>query len=143
MMTIRGETPDHDISAPLRTDADVLRRVDFCVSDRSQRALWLLFIGPDEIQLPVVVPVSDIPERPGSDGAMGICTMIAQLMTESADCASAVIALARPGTVTLTDSDRQWCRTLHADAAREGAALRMICLAATDGVRQFTLDDAR
>jgi len=141
-MTITGEAPDHDISAPLRTDADVLRRVGFCIDDRSRRSLWLIFVGPDDVQLPLLVPISDIPDDPESAGATSICHIVSRVIAESADGGSAVMALTRPGTGTLTDSDRRWCRTLRAAAADEGAAIRMICLATADGVRQLTLDDA-
>ena len=141
MMSITGEAPDHDISSPLRTDADVLRRVDFCVGDRSRRSLWLLFIGPDGVQLPVLVPVSDIPESPEPGEIRGLCHMIAHIVADSVADGTAVITLVRPGTGTLTDPDRHWCRSLHTAAAEEGAAIRMVCLATTDGVRQLTLDD--
>ena len=59
MMTITNGKPEFDPLAPLNTDADVLDRVDQLISHdaRRDRALWLMFLAADGVQLPVVVPI--------------------------------------------------------------------------------------
>ena len=66
MMTMTGEAPDFDISAPLRTDADVLKRAGFLIDepDRLHRSLYLMFIDAGGVQLPLLVPVDGIPAEP-------------------------------------------------------------------------------
>ena len=63
MITTTGGTPDHDLLAPLSTDAEVLVRVDQIIRKdaRRDRSLWLFFIAADAVQLPVVVPIDDVP----------------------------------------------------------------------------------
>jgi hypothetical protein len=70
-MTITGGTPDYDLLAPLSTDAEVLDRIDQIIGRdaRRDRSLWLLFLAADGVQLPVVVPIDDVPASPGPDGS--------------------------------------------------------------------------
>jgi hypothetical protein len=136
--------PDIDLAAPLRTDQDLLRRIDHLLDQDSRRlrSLWLLFLDGDGVQLPVVVPIDDVPERPDPPLVGNLCDMIGHITGDAAAAGSAVIALTRPGGGTVNDSDRYWFRTLRASASERGVAIRMICLATRAGVRQLTLDDA-
>jgi hypothetical protein len=58
--------PGIDLAAPLSTDQDVIRRIDRLLDQdsRRQRSLWLFFLSGDGLQLPAVVPIDDMPERP-------------------------------------------------------------------------------
>lgn len=136
--------PDIDLTAPLSTDHDVIGRVDRLLDQQSRRrrSLWLLFLASGGVQLPVVVPIDDVPKRPDPHLVGNLCDVIAQVLGEAAADGSAVIALTRPGDETVDDSDRYWFRTLQAAALERGAAIRMICLATEASVRQLTLDVA-
>jgi hypothetical protein len=135
---------DHDPDAPLYTDRDVLQRVDYLIDQpsRRQRSVWLAFLSPDGIQLPVVTPIDAAPERPDSRGARNLCHMAAHVLADAAPGGSAVIALTRPGGGTVDDTDRCWFAALHSAARDEVVTIRMLCLATSDGVRQLTVDDA-
>jgi hypothetical protein len=139
MMTITGGTPDYDPLAPLSTDAEVLDRVDQVIGNdaRRDRTLWLLFLAADAVQLPVVVPIDDVPASPGPDAARCICDMIAQVLHDAAPGGSVVITLVRGNGLSVTDPDRQWLMALRASAARTGVHLRMLCLATRDGARRL------
>jgi hypothetical protein len=142
MLTMTGGTPEYDLLAPLDTDTDVLDRVDQLISGgaRRDRALWLLFLATDKVQLPVVVPIDDVPANPPPGAAASICDMSARVLNDAAPGGSVVIALARDAGRGVTDSDMQWIMALRAAAASSGVHLRMICVATTDGVRRLELE---
>jgi hypothetical protein len=139
MMTITYPTPDYDPSAPLMTVADVLDRVGSCIDQQSRtgRSLWIMFVDPDGVQLPVLVPIDGVPERPEPHEARAVCQVIAHVLNDAAPGGSAVISLTRPGSGKVLESDRHWASTLHEAADDGGAALRLVCLATRDGIRQL------
>jgi hypothetical protein len=139
MMTITNGTPEYDLLAPLNTDTDVLDRVDHLVSHdaRRGRSLWLMFLAADGVQLPVVVPIDDVPAHPEPGAAGQICDVIARVLNDAVPDGSVVITLARDNGRAVTDSDQQWFTALQAAAAQTGVSLSMVCLATTDGVRRL------
>jgi hypothetical protein len=139
MVTITSGTSDYDLFAPLNTDAEVLDRVDQLISNdaRRDRSLWLLFLAADAVQIPVVVPIDDMPASPGPETAGSICHMIAHVLHDAAPGGSVVITLVRGNGLTVTDPDQQWLMALRAAAARTGVHLRMLCLATRDGARRL------
>ncbi len=145
MMTMTSQSPGFNMSAPVRTDADVLGRVDRVVDPaaRQRRSLWLLFFGAGGRQLPVVAPIDGIPVRVGPELARPACHVIAHVLAGASPGGFAVVALTRPGGGTVTGPDRSWAGALRAAAGREGAAIRMICLATRDGVLALDSGDAR
>ncbi|HEY2079817.1 MAG TPA: hypothetical protein VGH53_26115 [Streptosporangiaceae bacterium] len=139
-----GDAPDLDLTAPLLTDMDVLRRVDRLVDQHSRRnhTLWLLFVSSDRVLLPVVVPIDGVPERPDPQFVGNMCFVIADVLAHQVPGGTAVVVLTRPGSETVDDTDRYWFRTIHGAAREHGASLRMLCLATQTSVRQLTVDDA-
>src|SRR5215472_4775108 len=97
MMTSTGGIPDFDLLAPLTTDTEILDRVDELIGEdeRRDRSLWLFFLSADAVQLPVVVPIDDMPASPDADSAGNICHMIAQVLHDSAPGGSVVATLVR------------------------------------------------
>ena len=139
MKTISGTTPDYDMSAPLKTDADILDRVASCIDQQSRtgRALWIMFVDPGGVQLPVLVPIDGAPESPEPSDARAVCHLVAQVLSDAAPGGSAVISLTRSGTGHVRESEQHWASALREAAADEGTTLRMVCLATRDGVRQL------
>jgi hypothetical protein len=139
-----GDAPDIDLTAPLSTDHDVLRRVEWLVDQHSRRnrTLWLLFLSSADVLLPVVVPIDGVPERPERQFVGNICFVIADVLAHQAPGGTAVVVLTRPGSETVHDTDRYWFRTIHSAAREHGASIRMLCLATPASVRQLTVDDA-
>jgi hypothetical protein len=144
MATWTPGEPDFDPAVPLDTDRDVLRRVDRLLDQdsRRQRSVWLMFLSGDRVQLPVVVPIDDVPERPDPLLVGNLCSVIADVLADAAPGGSAVVTLTRPGAESVDDTDRYWFRALYGAAPERGASIRMLCLATQAGVRQLTLDDA-
>jgi hypothetical protein len=132
-----------DLAAPLSTDQDIIHRVDHLLDQdsRRHRSLWLLFLSGEGVQLPVFVPIDDVPVPPDSLLARNLCGVIADVLGDVAAAGSAVVTLTRPGDETVDACDREWFHTLHAAARERGAAVRLICLATEAGTRKFTLED--
>jgi hypothetical protein len=141
MMNITGEIPGYDLLAPICTDAEVLGRVDQLIDTdaRRDRSLWLFFLTADAVQLPVVVPIDDMPVSPDPSTAGNICRMIAHVLGDSAPGGSAVITLVRDNGLSVTDTDQQWLLALTSAAAKTGSHLRMLCLATKEGTQQLDL----
>jgi hypothetical protein len=139
-----GGASHWDPAGPLVTDQDVVCRVDRLLDPDSwrRRSVWLMFLSGDGTQLPVVVPIDDVPERPDLELVGNLCHMIADVLAGAAPEGSAVVTLTRPGSETADDTDRYWFRSLYGAARQQGASIRMMCLATRTGVRQLTLDDA-
>src|SRR5215472_171134 len=128
--------PGSDIAFPLRTDEDVLRRVDLLVDldARQQRSIWLLFLSASGVQLPVVVPIDGVPEYPDLTTARSLCWVIAEALRHNVPGGHAIVVLTRPGGGAADDADLNWAATLHRAAGERGASLRMVCLATPSGV---------
>jgi hypothetical protein len=134
--TTPGPVPASDIAVPLRTDEDVLRRIDLLIDQdaRQLRSIWLLFLAASGVQLPVVVPIDGVPEYPDLTTARSLCWVVAEALRENVPGGHAVVVLTRPGAGVADDADRDWARTLHRAAGDRGASLRMVCLATPFGV---------
>jgi hypothetical protein len=133
--TTQGPLTAVDIAVPLRTDEDVLRRIDLLVDQdaRQLRSIWLLFLSACGVQLPVVVPIDGVPEYPDPTTARSLCWVIAEALREHVPGGHAVVVLTRPG-AGAADADLDWAATLHRAAADRGASLRLVCLATPSGV---------
>jgi len=134
--TTHGPVPASDIAVPLRTDEDVLRRIDLLVDQdaRQERSIWLLFLSASGVQLPVVVPIDGVPEYPDLTTARSLCWVIAEALRENVPGGHAVVVLTRSAAGPADDADLDWAATLHRAANDRGAAIRMVCLATPSGV---------
>jgi hypothetical protein len=128
--------PASDIAVPLRTDEDVLRRIDLLIDQdaRQERSIWLLFVSATGVQLPVVVPIDGVPERPDLTSARTLCWVIAEALRNNVPGGHAVVVLTRPGAGSVDETDLDWATTLHRAAGDRGASIRMVCLATPFGV---------
>jgi hypothetical protein len=138
-----GATPDLNIASPVRTDDDVLRRVDLLLDEsaRQLRSVVLLFLDADGMQLPVAVPIDEVPERPDPLIVGNLCWIIAEALTLYPG-GSAVVVVTRPQAGPVGDADRYWASNLDRFARERGAPIRMLCLATPSGVLRLTPDRA-
>lgn len=139
-----GPLPSSDIAVPLRTDEDVLRRIDLLVDQdaRELRSIWLLFVSASGVQLPVLVPIDGVPERPDLTSARSLCWIIAEALRTNVPGGHALVVLTRPGAAEVDEADRAWAATLHRAAADRGARIRMVCLATPYGVCRLSAPTA-
>jgi hypothetical protein len=123
-------------TGPVRTDADVLSRVELLIDpvDRLRQSLWLFFLDRDDIQSPVVVPIEDVPDDPEPDEVGSLCWIIAEVLGSTEPEGSVIVTLTRPGQAAIRETDRIWHERLQDEAISHGARIRKICLATPDGV---------
>lgn len=127
-MTIPSPTE----APPLLTDDDVLGRVGVLV-DRAlvRRRLWLMWVGADGYQSPVISQIDDL--GPVPDGRF--VDALARLLAGTVDPGDSVIlTLEREGPPWLPD-DRTWADALRRTASHAGVALRGLLIADDRGVR--------
>jgi hypothetical protein len=132
------------LTSPLRTDADVLARIEQLIApaDRVRQSLWLFFLDQDQAQLPVVMPIADVPDDPDPELVGNLCWTIAEALGGSGPAGSVVITLTHPGPASPGDADRTWHTRLRDGAAAHDAHVRMMCLATPEGVAPLSLSSA-
>jgi hypothetical protein len=120
----------------LTSDELIHERVSDLVGRAISRQLWLMFLDENDAQLPLLVPVSDLPSAPPIE--------IASLIIGTADAVGArgiIVVLERYGDESLTAADRAWARHIHLCCAEAPARLRGILLSHARGVRWVAPDD--
>ena len=127
------------LAVPVISDGDVLGRVAAVIGHaaRHRRTLWLFFLERDGTQASLVVPVAGLPDSHGAAAANHVCFLASESIAAAPGLASVIITLARPGTLQRTDADRHLLRALQHGASRYATPVRMLCLAAPDGVREL------
>ncbi|ARC56833.1 hypothetical protein AS850_07055 [Frondihabitans sp. 762G35] len=105
-----------------------------------QRQLWLLLLDADDVQLPVMVPLGDIPLRGGSADGEGLIEMLRSLAREFA-AASFVFILERPGPPSPRYDDRLWLTMLLTIGPTETFGVRAAFLAHDAGITGYDVGD--
>ena len=121
---------------PLDSDALIQERVTDLIGGAIRRQLWLLFLAPDEVQLPILAPCSDLPTMPPQ-----VPLAILRELADACDAASIIAVLERTGDALLTEPDRAWARYLSESSRAVGVPLRAILLSHSHGVRWVAEDD--
>ena len=131
--------------APVQTEDDVLRRVGQLIEPdmRLRQSLWLFFFDRNQQQLPVVVPIDDVPDDPDPELVGNLCFIVSEVLGDSEPQGSVVFVLTRPGPVMPEEPDLTWRDRLREAAAEHGAPVRMLCLATPEGVVPLALGLSR
>lgn len=137
------KTPSYDdtILQPLTTDALIEERVNSLIGKACRRQLWFLFLDSEQVQLPLMIPMDDIPSAP-DDSVDGLARLMGEAI-DAADARSTVVVIERFAGDTLTPSDKAWARAIHDAFEREGIVVRGILLSHRRGVRWIAQDDYR
>lgn len=105
------------------------------------RSIWVLFFAEDGIQLPVVVPMDDVPVQVDQLLADRLLGTMHQALRGHAPGGSLALAIARPGPGLMQGSDIAWFCALTAAADALGVTMRPVHLATAGRVRTMVLDD--
>ena len=124
---------------PLTTDDQVLTRVADLIQHAIRRQVWLMFLDEEQRQLPLLMP-SYVPRHPEPDAVGPFGEFLGHLF-EEVDASSMVIIFERIGSDTLSESDREWFRLIHAACQAENIPLRGPILAHDGGVRWIATED--
>jgi hypothetical protein len=103
-------------SAPVRTPTELTARWSDLLAPSvfAGRSLWLAWMQPDGVMLPLLIPVDDLPRLPEPALVDGLRTMHdAVVATSGADRLHLALALARPGGPPVTRPDVAWSEALR------------------------------
>jgi hypothetical protein len=127
-----------DAHTPLPARADLDRRVRQLIPCAVQRQLWLLLFDENDVQMPVMIPIGDLPlhaDGPAVDGE-GVLELLV-MMAKEFTVASFVFVLEREGSRSLSDDDVAWLTyLLEVDAGRD-FRVRAAYLCHDDGVSGY------
>jgi len=127
------------ISQPLASDSLVEERISALVGRACHRQVWFLFVDSRNVQLPLIIPVSDPPIMPD--------TAVSQLVDnivkagEGMDAHSVIVVLERYAGSEFTPADRAWARALDSAFGCTKLPMRAVLVSHSRGVRWFAPDD--
>jgi hypothetical protein len=126
---------------PLTTDALVEERVGQLIGRAIQHQIWFLFLDADQLQLPLVIPVGELPARP--DAFIGALAERLAAVVETEAAHSVIVVIERYANPELTAADREWAKCLHDALEDHDIAVRGVLLSHRHGVRWVAQDDYR
>lgn len=131
--------PDQPSTVPLADEAAVIGRIHSLLGDGAActRTLWLFFLDADRVQLPVLVPIDDLPERPDPELMSALTHVLRETIGGESMGGSVVLVLERPGLSHPTDGDWAWTRSLHTQIRSSAVALHGVYLAADGDVSRL------
>jgi hypothetical protein len=137
------KTPNYEETRaePLTTDALVTERVEELIGRAIQHQLWFLFLDVHQVQLPLVIPVGELPARP--DAFVGTLAQRLAAVAETEAAGSVIVVIERFAQPELTAADREWAKCLHDALDENGVAVRGVLLSHSRGVRWVAQDDYR
>lgn len=129
-----------DSHLPLDSTPALDARVRQLVPCAVQRQLWLLLFDADDVQMPIMIPIGDLPLRTRTADGEGLVELLSGLVREF-QVASFVFVVERPGPAELRLSDRHWLHFLLHAATSEHYRVRRAYLGYSDGVIGYDSDD--
>lgn len=131
-----------DEHGPVHTDDELLERWRLLLAGETydDRTLWVTWYDERGVQLPVVVPVDELPRSPDASFLDNLAYVLEGVLRE-VDGGWVSLALARPGSGLITTDDRAWADEIRATLARHVLVGRPLFLATSSRIRQLVLDD--
>ena len=131
--TPAADAPTGPDPTPVTTIAQARDRVAQLVGSALRRQLWLMLLDRDGVQLPMIIPIEDIPLRPQAGHLTALAVQFAELLDSYAPGGSMILTLERPGGPDLTAPDQAWASELRASF---GSTLRItgLFVASDDGI---------
>lgn len=126
-----------DRTPPIRTTDDLLRQWQALMGHLGfgSRSLWLIILDRDGRITPALPRIEDLPVPPDQTlvrRLLSLCTVV--LDAEDLAGGSVAVLLSRPGSASVTASDRAWARQLGRHAARLDLAMHPMALATDEAV---------
>ncbi|WP_345376909.1 hypothetical protein [Frondihabitans cladoniiphilus] len=145
-MTLTASAPQSDLDPslldshlPLTSPVLLDQRVRQLVPCAVQTQLWLLLLDADDVQLPVMIPIGDLPLRASAAAGEGLTELLGTLHREFG-AASFVFIVERPGPARPSESDCEWIRHLCA-AGSEVYSIRRVYLCHDEGIASYDESD--
>ncbi|WP_051343020.1 hypothetical protein [Pseudonocardia spinosispora] len=123
---------------PLRTDSDKLDRVRALVGQAcATRQVWIMLVDGEGRQLPTVLPLSGLPDRPDLSFLQGLERLLGGMRSELATSSGpgcVILTLERAGSEEATSLDREWRNALRVACSHARIALGGVFLSSDSGV---------
>jgi hypothetical protein len=126
---------------PLTSQVLIEERVRALIGRACRHQLWFLFLDENLVQLPLMIPLDDLPNAP-DDSAHDLARAMGRAM-EAAGAGSILVVIERYASSALTPADVAWARAIHNAFDLEQIELRGILLSHNRGVRWVAQDDYR
>ena len=126
---------------PLTSQVLIEERVRALIGRACRHQLWFLFLDENLVQLPLMIPLDDLPSAP-DDSVHDLARAMGQAM-EAAGAESILVVIERYASSALTPADVAWARGIHEAFDLEQLELRGILLSHNRGVRWVAQDDYR
>lgn len=125
-------TPAQAAEEPLLTEADMRRRIEQLIAPAIHNGqLWILFLDVRRRQLPLMVPIEDMPVLPSTPDVQSLITVLRELRAEYD---SVILVMERLGTDAVAAVDRRWAAALRAAAAEHDVTIAGIFTLTPDRV---------
>lgn len=132
--------PSYDTHVPLTSDILIEERVRDLIGRANQRQLWLLFIDERNMQLPLIVPIDQLPSDPDPIATSAVVDNVVQLM-DDIGAVGLILVWERYGQSQLNRQDLAWARSLATACVDARVGLRAMLLSHRSGVRWIAPDD--
>jgi hypothetical protein len=126
---------------PLTSQVLIEERVRALIGRACRRQLWFLFLDGDQVQLPLMIPLDDLPNSP-DDTVHDLARAMGRAM-DAAGAESIIIVIERYASSALTPADIAWAKGVHDAFDLEQINLRGVVLSHNRGVRWIAQDDYR
>ena len=129
------------VTQPLTSDLIIEQRIAALVGRACRRQLWFLFVDGKNVQLPLIIPVSDPPVMPDRTVAQLVGNIVQA--GESMDAHSVIVVLERFAGSQFSLADKAWAGALDRAFGDTGLHMRAVLVSHSHGVRWFAPDDYR
>lgn len=100
-------------AAPVTTVAEAQDRVADLLGPATSRSLWFMMLDRYGLQLPVLVPIDDIPLYPEPEKLTSMALNFCSVLDAHGSGGSVILSLERPGPAALTAPDQAWGAALQ------------------------------
>ena len=129
------------VTQPLTSDSLIEQRITALVGRACRRQLWFLFVDSENVQLPLIIPVSEPPVMPDPAAAQLVGNIVQA--GESIDAHSVIVVLERYAGSQFSSADKAWACALDTAFGHTELHMRAILVSHSRGVRWFAPDDYR
>lgn len=137
------KTPSYQdtTTQPLTSQVLIEERVRALIGRACRHQLWFLFLDGNQVQLPLMIPLDDLPSAP-DDTVHDLARAMGRAM-EAANAESIIVVIERYASAGLTSADIAWAQGIHDAFDLEKLHLRGVLLSHNRGVRWVAQDDYR
>ncbi len=131
------ETPVLDTPQAIREHLEIA----LDPADRHQRGVRFVLCDAEN-RVMVHCPVDGVPDNLDQEQCAHFVSVFASALAEGDEAGALLVALTRPGTATVTDTDRRWFRATHEVCADNGVRVLGVHLLTPGAHREIHPDDA-